>query len=190
MKVLGETRDDAVGEAFDKGAKILGLPYPGGPLIDKYSKEGDENFIEFPVTELAGLDFSFSGIKTSLLYYLRDRKKENENFVKDHLNDISASYQKALVKMLLIKLEQASEQTGITELAIAGGVSVNSFLRKCLAEKSKEKEWNVHYPKFEYCTDNAAMIAITAHYKFINNQFENPDVKVDPQLKFPEHEIN
>jgi N6-L-threonylcarbamoyladenine synthase len=190
MKVLGETRDDAVGEAFDKGAKILGLPYPGGPLIDKYSKKGDENFVDFPVTELAGLDFSFSGIKTSLLYYLRDQQKKNRNFINDHLNDICASYQKALVKMLLIKLEQASKETGIKELAIAGGVSVNSFLRNSLDEKSKEMNWNVHYPKFEYCTDNAAMVAMTAHYKYINNQFEKADVKVDPRLKFPENEIN
>lgn len=188
MKVIGETQDDAVGEAFDKGAKLLGLPYPGGPLIDKYAKEGNSDFISFPLADMPGLDFSFSGIKTSLLYYLKERESTLDQLLKDHLKDISASYQEALIKMLINKLKKAVQKTKIKEVAIAGGVSVNSGLRNSLKEISDSNGWTVHYPKFEYCTDNAAMIAITAHYKYLHQLFDSINTKVDPRLKFPENE--
>ena len=176
MEVIGETQDDAVGEAFDKAAKILGLPYPGGPLIDQYAQQGNENAYKFSDTDMPGLDFSFSGIKTGFLYFIRDEKKKDENFVEKNLNDICASIQNKLVKMLLKRVEQASLKTGIKEIAIAGGVSANSGLRSKLKELAGMKGWNVYIPKFEYCTDNAAMIAMAAHYKYINKEFTQLDV--------------
>lgn len=176
MEVIGETQDDAVGEAFDKAAKILGLPYPGGPLIDQYAQQGNENAYKFSDTDMPGLDFSFSGIKTGFLYFIRDEKKKDENFVEKNLNDICASIQHQLVKMLLKKLEQASTKTGIKEIAIAGGVSANSGLRNKLKEMAVKKGWNVYIPKLEYCTDNAAMIAMVAHYKYMNKEFAQLDV--------------
>lgn len=176
MEVIGQTQDDAVGEAFDKAAKIMGMPYPGGPLIDRYAQEGNPHAYRFPVTVMPGLDFSFSGIKTAFLYFIRDEKKADPDFVAHHLKDICASLQHALVGMLLAKLAQASDQTGIREIAIAGGVSANSGLRKSLAAMATKKGWNVFVPAFEYCTDNAAMIAMAAHFKFLKKDFSPLDV--------------
>lgn len=176
MEVIGETRDDAVGEAFDKAAKIMGLPYPGGPLVDSYAQKGNPKAFKFSDTDMPGLDFSFSGIKTAFLYFIRDEKKKDENFVEKNLNDICASIQYQLVNMLLKRLEQASMKTGIKEIAIAGGVSANTGLRTSLQELAIRKSWNVYIPKFEYCTDNAAMIAVAAHYKFLKGEFTQLDV--------------
>jgi N6-L-threonylcarbamoyladenine synthase len=176
MEVIGQTQDDAVGEAFDKAAKIMGLPYPGGPLIDKYAQLGNPKAYKFSETVMPGLDFSFSGIKTAFLYFLRDEKVKNPNFVEEHVNDICASIQQHLVTMLLKRLLQASEQTGIKDIAIAGGVSANSGLRKELKALGDTKGWNVFIPAFEYCTDNAAMIAVAAHYKYLKQEFCSLDV--------------
>ncbi|HET9052632.1 MAG TPA: tRNA (adenosine(37)-N6)-threonylcarbamoyltransferase complex transferase subunit TsaD [Cyclobacteriaceae bacterium] len=176
MEVIGETQDDAVGEAFDKAAKILGLPYPGGPLIDAYARQGNENTFTFSDTDMPGLDFSFSGIKTNFLYFIRDEKKKDEHFVEKNLPDICASIQHQLIKMLLKKLEQASRQTGIKEIAIAGGVSANAGLRNKLKTLAGAKGWKIYIPEFEYCTDNAAMIAVAAHYKYQNKEFAELDV--------------
>lgn len=176
MEVLGETQDDAVGEAFDKAAKMMGLPYPGGPLIDKYAQQGDAKRFTFSQTNMPGLHYSFSGIKTAFLYFLRDRKKEDENFVEKNLNDICASLQHHLIQMLMQKLKLASQQTGIRQMAIAGGVAANSGLRKELTRLSQELNWSVYIPEFQYCTDNAAMIGIAAHYKFLAGKFSSLDV--------------
>jgi len=176
MEVLGETQDDAVGEAFDKAAKSMGLPYPGGPLIDKYAQSGNPNAFTFSKTVMPGLDFSFSGIKTAFLYFLRDAKKTNPNFVEENLEDLCASIQRHLVNMLLDKLHDASRATGITEIAIAGGVSANSELRSTLREMAVRKKWNVYIPSFEYCTDNAGMIAMAAHLKYLRGEFSSMDV--------------
>ena len=176
MEVIGQTQDDAVGEAFDKAAKIMGLPYPGGPLIDKYAQDGDPSVFKFPETVMPGLDFSFSGIKTAFLYFLRDEKLKNPHFVEQNLNNICASLQKHLVNMLMTRLIQASEKTGIKEIAIAGGVSANSGLRNAIKETGDKLGWNTFIPAFEYCTDNAAMIAMSAHYKFMKGQFCGLDV--------------
>jgi N6-L-threonylcarbamoyladenine synthase len=165
-----------VGEAFDKAAKIMGLPYPGGPLIDKYAQQGNPMAYSFSDTTMPGLDFSFSGIKTAFLYFLRDEKKKNPAFVEENVNDIAASLQHHLVKMLLSRLTRASEQLGIKEIAIAGGVSANSGLRKNLLALGEQKDWNVFIPAFEYSTDNAAMIAMAAHYKFLKGEFCTLDV--------------
>lgn len=176
MKVIGQTQDDAVGEAFDKAAKIMGLPYPGGPLIDRYAQVGNPNAFRFPETSMPGLDFSFSGIKTAFLYFLRDEKRKNPGFVEENTADICASLQDHLVRMLLSRLAEASRQTGIRQIAIAGGVSANSGLRNGLKEMAKEMGWDIFIPAFEYCTDNAAMIAMAAHYKFIKGEFAALDV--------------
>ena len=176
MQVIGQTQDDAVGEAFDKAAKILGLPYPGGPLIDQYAQQGNPNAFKFPETSMPGLDFSFSGIKTAFLYFLRDARANNPMFVDENLHDICASLQNHLVTMLLTRLKQASQQTGIKTVAIAGGVSANSGLRKNLKLLGATLGWNIFIPAFEYCTDNAAMIAMTAHYKFLKGEFCGLDV--------------
>jgi N6-L-threonylcarbamoyladenine synthase len=176
MKVIGQTQDDAVGEAFDKAAKIMGLPYPGGPLIDQYAQQGDPNAFKFPETNMPGLDFSFSGIKTAFLYFLRDERVKNPAFIEENLYDICASLQRQLVKMLLTRLQQASEQTGIKSIAIAGGVSANKGLRTQLGLLGAELGWEVFIPAFEYCTDNAAMIAMAAHYKFLKGEFCTLDV--------------
>ena len=183
MEVIGQTQDDAVGEAFDKAAKMMGLPYPGGPLIDKYAQNGNPEAFTFPKTVMPGLNFSFSGIKTSFLYFLRDSKKDNPSFVEDNLSDLCASIQRHLVEMLLEKVMEASKQTGISQVAIAGGVSANSGLRSRLMILAKEKNWSVFIPSFEYCTDNAAMIAMAAHYKFLKNDFCSIDVS--PLARMP-----
>lgn len=183
MEVIGQTQDDAVGEAFDKTAKLMEMPYPGGPLIDQYAQSGNAHAFKFPQTSMPGLNFSFSGIKTSFLYFLRDEKRKNPNFVGQNLNDICASLQHTLVSMLLLKLEKASEQTGIREIAIAGGVSANSGLRKSLKVIADKRNWNIYIPSFEYCTDNAAMIAMAAHYKFLRKDFSN--LNVTPLARMP-----
>lgn len=170
QKIIGETLDDAAGEAFDKSAKILGLPYPGGPLIDKYAKQGTPKFA-FPEPKIPGLNFSFSGLKTAFLYFVRDGKIKDEQFVEENLADICASIQSRIVSILLNKLKMAAEETGIREICIAGGVSANSGLRSAFKELGEKEGWNTYIPKFEYCTDNAAMIAITAYYKYLHGQF-------------------
>ncbi|GAA5028470.1 tRNA N6-adenosine threonylcarbamoyltransferase [Marivirga lumbricoides] len=184
MEILGETQDDAVGEAFDKIAKIIGLPYPGGPMIDRYAKEGNPHAFQFPETEMQGFNYSFSGIKTAVLYFLQRETKKDESFVKDHLNDICASVQHRLITTLLQKLKKASKHTGIKQIAIAGGVSANSYLRKMLQEEGEQLDWQVYIPKFEYCTDNAGMIAMTAHYKYLQQDFLGMDASPQPRMKF------
>jgi N6-L-threonylcarbamoyladenine synthase len=189
MKVIGETIDDAAGEAFDKSAKLLGLPYPGGPLIDKYAQQGDANRFKFPEPQIAGLNFSFSGLKTSILYFLQNAGKSNlyktefmaneeekNEFIKNNLADTCASVQYRIVTILLNKLKKASVETGITDICLAGGVSANSGLRKAFTEMGKKYRWNTFIPAFEYCTDNAAMIAITGYYKYIAGQFSDLSV--------------
>ncbi len=183
MEVIGETMDDAVGEAFDKTAKLLGLPYPGGPLIDKLAKDGNPKAFPFPVSDMPELNYSFSGIKTAVLYFLRDRLKENSEFINENLADICASVQYTLVKMLLLKLKKAAKIHRVKDIAIAGGVSANSGLRSALRTLSKELGWNIFVPKFEYCTDNAAMIAMAAHYKFQKGEFCGLDVVPEARMK-------
>ena len=183
MEVIGETRDDAVGEAFDKTAKLLGLPYPGGPLIDKYAKEGNPKAFQFPITRMPDLDYSFSGIKTAVLYFLRDQLKGNPNFIEENIADLCASVQYSLIEMLLIKLKLAVKQYGVKEIAIAGGVSANSGLRGTLTDLAKKRDWNLYIPKFEYCTDNAAMIAMAAHFKYKEGEFASMDVTPLAKMK-------
>jgi N6-L-threonylcarbamoyladenine synthase len=179
MEVIGETADDAVGEAFDKAAKMLGLGYPGGPMVDKLASQGNPNAFIFPISEMKGYGFSFSGIKTSLLYFLQ---KQTPEFIKENLNDICASYQYTLVKTLLQKLKKVSRELNIKEIAIAGGVSANTGLRIALKKWGEKEKWNVYIPDFEYCTDNAAMIAIAAEFKYKQKDFS--DQKVSPMPRF------
>lgn len=180
MKIIGETIDDAAGEAFDKSAKLLGLPYPGGPLIDKYAQGGNPDRFRFPEPQVDGLNFSFSGLKTSILYFIRNAGKslvfkeeftsteeEKKKFIEENLNDICASIQSRIISILLNKLKKASAQTGITNICIAGGVSANSGLRKAFSELGEKNNWETFIPAFSYCTDNAGMIAITAYYKLL-----------------------
>lgn len=183
MEVIGQTQDDAVGEAFDKAAKLLGFPYPGGPQIDKHAQQGNDQAFTFSETIMPGLDFSFSGIKTGFMYFLRDQQAKDADFIKNNLHDICASLQRHLVEMLLKRLKQASKQTGIKEIAIAGGVAANSALRKAIEVNGKALGWNTYIPAFEYCTDNAAMIAIAAHYKYLQNEFA--DLDVSPLARMP-----
>lgn len=171
FELLAETEDDAVGEAFDKAAKILGLPYPGGPLIDNYAKLGDATKYKFPMPHLKNNNYSFSGVKTSFLYFIQEQTKLNSNFINENLNDICASYQSHLIKYLLKNLLAVSKETGIKQIAIAGGVSANSGLRNEIELLGKKHHWQTFIPKFEYCTDNAAMIAITGYYKFLKKEF-------------------
>lgn len=184
MEVIGQTRDDAVGEAFDKTAKLLDLPYPGGPLIDKYAKTGNPLAYSFPLPEMPELDFSFSGIKTSFMYFLQKQVRENPNFIQENIADICASVQHTLVNILLKKLKKAAKETGIKEIAIAGGVSANSGLRTSLLELGQQLSWKVYIPDFEYCTDNAAMIAMAAHYKYLNADFCDQTVSPMARMEF------
>ena len=197
MKVIGETIDDAAGEAFDKSAKLLGLPYPGGPLIDQFARLGDPGRFHFPEPQIPGLDFSFSGLKTSVLYFLMNAGKSNvfkekftatedekKKFIGENLNDICASIQHRIVTILLNKLKKASLETGIKDVCIAGGVSANSGLRKSFETMGKKYKWNTFIPKFEYCTDNAAMIAITGYYKFLAGQFEELSVTASARAEW------
>ncbi len=189
MKVIGETIDDAAGEAFDKSAKLLGLPYPGGPLIDKYAKDGDASRFRFPEPKIEGLNFSFSGLKTSILYFLQNAGKSNlfkeeftateeekQSFIQNNLPDICASIQHRIITILLNKLKKASIETGVTDICLAGGVSANSGLRKAFEEAGKKYHWHTFIPAFQYCTDNAGMIAITGYYKYLAGQFADLSV--------------
>ena len=176
MQIIGETQDDAVGEAFDKTAKLLGLPYPGGPLIDKLAKEGNPDKYPFPMGEMPGLDFSFSGIKTAILYFLQKEVKLNPNFIEENKADICASVQKTLIEILLRKVKKAMREKKCSSIAIAGGVSANSGLRKRLQELGQEHHWEVFIPAFSYCTDNAGMIAMAGHFKFEAGEFCGQDV--------------
>ena len=176
MELLGETLDDAAGEAFDKTAKILNLPYPGGPLIDKHAQMGNPNSFKLPEPQIPDLNFSFSGLKTAILYLVQDEIRKNPNFLTEKMDDLCASVQHRIVTILLNKVKKAAKQTGVKEVAIAGGVSANSGLRKSLLEMGKQFNWNVYIPKFEYCTDNAAMIAIAGYHKFLNKDFVGQDI--------------
>jgi N6-L-threonylcarbamoyladenine synthase len=181
MEVLGETMDDAAGEAFDKVAKMLGLPYPGGPLVDKYAALGDPLRFKFPTNEMKNYTFSFSGIKTSVLYFLQAERKKNPEFAENNMNDICASVQHTIIKVLMTKLEKAADDLGIKHIGIAGGVSANSGLRNALKQTGERKGWQVYIPAFQYCTDNAAMIGITAHYKYIQGAFT--DLSATPSAR-------
>ncbi len=183
MKVLGSSIDDAAGEAFDKTGKILGLDYPAGPIIDKLAKDGNHVF-KFPEPKVNELDFSFSGLKTSILYFLQKEMAINPKFIDENLNDICCSVQSTIVNILLKKLARAAELTKIEEIGIAGGVSANSQLRESLCLLGVKKSWNTYIPKFEYCTDNAAMIAIAAHYKYLNNEFVDQSVTPLSRMEF------
>jgi len=183
MEVIGSTIDDAAGEAFDKSAKILGFPYPGGPLIDKYSKEGNPLKFEFAKPKMEGYDFSFSGLKTSILYFLQKQIKLNSNFVEENLADICASIQKSIIDILFVKLTKAASDLNINQIAIAGGVSANSGLRNELIRIGGVKKWKTFIPKFEFCTDNAAMIAITGKYMFENELFAGHSVSAMARMK-------
>jgi N6-L-threonylcarbamoyladenine synthase len=182
FEVLGETIDDAVGEAFDKAAKLLGLPYPGGPLIDKHAALGDATRFTFSETKLNGLDYSFSGIKTSFLYFVQNNLQKNPNFITENLNDICASYQRHLIQILLKNTKRALEIHQLTQLAIAGGVSANSELRQQLKQLETELGITAFIPKMEYCTDNAAMIGITAYYKWL--KAEVADMRLTPLTRY------
>ncbi|MCG1035459.1 tRNA (adenosine(37)-N6)-threonylcarbamoyltransferase complex transferase subunit TsaD [Polaribacter sargassicola] len=186
MEILGETIDDAVGEAFDKSAKILGLPYPGGPLIDKYAKLGNPKAFKFTKPKVGDLDFSFSGLKTGILYFIQKQVKTNPNFIEENLNDICASIQYTIIEILMEKLKNAVKKTGIKHIAIAGGVSANSEIRNRLQLAQKHFGWTTYIPKFEYTTDNAAMIAISGYLKFLNNNYSNVSISAQARLKVTE----
>lgn len=176
MQILGQTIDDAAGEAFDKIAKIMGLPYPGGPVIDKLAKEGDAEKFKFPMPNMENLDYSFSGLKTSVLYFLRDQLKINPDFIENNKADIAASTQSTIIKILMKKLVKAAEQTGIKEVAIAGGVSANSGLRAAIESGEELYGWNTYIPKFEFTTDNAAMIAMAGYFKFMDKNYASQQI--------------
>jgi N6-L-threonylcarbamoyladenine synthase len=187
MEVIGETLDDAVGEAFDKSAKILGLPYPGGPFVDKYARLGNPNAFEFSKPKMADLNFSFSGLKTGILYFIQKKVKENPNFIEENLHDICASIQRTIVEILFDKLEKAVELTGIKHVAIAGGVSANSEIRETLKATEEKFGWKTYIPKFEYTTDNAGMIAIVGYLKYLENDFSNQITTTTARLKVNEN---
>lgn len=184
MEVIGETLDDAVGEAFDKSAKILDLPYPGGPLIDKYAQEGNPKAFPFPKPKVDGLNFSFSGFKTSVLYFIQKETKNDPDFIKKNLTDICASIQYSIIRILMDKLKKAVNETGINQVAIAGGVSANSGIRQALKDAEKKWGWKCYVPKFEYTTDNAAMIGIAGYHKYLNNDFADFSVTAQSRYKF------
>lgn len=183
MRVLGTTIDDAAGEAFDKTGKMLGLPYPAGPIIDKYAQKGQPIF-DFPEPQVPGLDFSFSGLKTSILYFIRDEMKKNDAFLENEINNICASVQHRIVSILLSKLEKAAIQEKIDHIAIAGGVSANSALRSSLTDMCERNNWKSFIPSFQYCTDNAGMIAIAASFKYQIKEFVDQDISPAPRLAF------
>ena len=183
MEILGQTIDDAVGEAFDKSAKILGLSYPGGPLLDRYAQKGNPKAYKFPKPKVNPMDFSFSGLKTAVLYFVQREVKQNPNFISENIEDICASIQYTIVDYLIDKLKNAVKLTGIKEIAIGGGVSANSGVRKALEEAKDKYGWNTYVPNFEYCTDNAAMIAIVGELKYKNKMFANSDIVATARLK-------
>ena len=176
MEVIGQTIDDAAGEAFDKCAKVMGLPYPGGPIIDRLAKEGNPDAIQFSKPRIEGLNYSFSGLKTSFLYHLRDEMKLNENYIEENKANLCASLQKTIIDILLDKLVKASEETGIKEITTGGGVSANSGLRDALKKEAEKRNWNLFIPEFRYTTDNAAMIAIVGYYKYLKGEFASHDM--------------
>lgn len=176
MEIIGQTIDDAAGEAFDKCGKLIGLPYPAGPVVDKLAKEGDPKAFQFSKPRLEGLQYSFSGLKTSFLYFLRDQLKEDENFIQKNLNNLCASLQYTIIEILADKLLKAVKKTGIKEVGIAGGVSANSGLKTRLTEIAKSEQWNLHIPKPSLTSDNAAMIAITGYYKYLRKEFAKQDI--------------
>jgi len=176
MEVLGETLDDAVGEAFDKSAKLMGLPYPGGPLVDKNAQNGNPNAFSFPKPKVDGLNFSFSGLKTSILYFLRKQTQQNPDFIKENIDDICASVQYTILEILMDKLKLAAKQTGITHIAIGGGVAANSGIRARLKEAEQTLGWTTYIPKFQYCTDNAGMIGIVGYLKYLKGVQINPNI--------------
>jgi N6-L-threonylcarbamoyladenine synthase len=184
MEVIGQTNDDAAGEALDKTSKILGLPYPGGPLIDKYARLGNPDAYRFPEPQIPGLDFSFSGLKTAILYFIRDNVKLNPNFVQDNMADICASVEKRVVTILLNKLKKAALQYQIKSVALAGGVSANTGLRQGLKQMGNEMGWSTYIPQFQYCTDNAAMIAIAGYYKYLKGEFAGQDIAPLARMPF------
>jgi len=184
MDVIGETLDDAAGEAFDKAAKIMSIPYPGGPLIDKYARDGNPHKFSFPEPNIPELDFSFSGLKTAFLYFIREQLKADENFIEKNRNDLCASIQKTIINILVKKLQKASVQTGITEIGIAGGVSANSGLRNAVNEAAKRFNWNVYIPPLRYCTDNGAMIAVAGYYKLLKNDFASQSAVPMARMSF------
>lgn len=181
MKVIGQSLDDAAGEAFDKSAKLLGLPYPGGPLIDKYARDGNPKRFTFPEPQIPDLNFSFSGLKTAILYFLQKSQLNDPDFITNNLNDICASIQQRIVSILLNKLKKAAVETNIKNMCIAGGVSANSGLRNEFKYLGEKLGWNTFIPRFEYCTDNAGMIAIAAYYKYLKQDFA--DLSVSPSAK-------
>jgi N6-L-threonylcarbamoyladenine synthase len=182
FEILGTTIDDAAGEAFDKCAKIMGLPYPGGPLIDKYAQIGDDKRFQFNKPQVGGFDFSFSGLKTSFLYFIEKEKKKNPQFIDENLHDLCASLQKTIIDILIQKLELASEKIGVKTVAIAGGVSANSGLRNRLKSYEQEKEWKVFIPEFQFCTDNAGMIAVTGYFNYLDNRFVDQSVQASARI--------
>lgn len=184
MEIIGETTDDAVGEAFDKSAKILGLPYPGGPLVDKYAQLGNPKAYQFTKPKMPNLDFSFSGLKTQILYFVQNNVKENPNFIDENRNDICASIQHIIIEILMEKLKLAVQQTGIKQIAIGGGVSANSGIRNTLKEAEKKYGWKTFIPKFEYTTDNAAMIGIVGYQRYLENKFNDAAVVSQARIDF------
>jgi len=184
MEIVGETLDDAAGEAFDKTAKILNLPYPGGPLIDRYAQLGNPEAFKFPVPQIPALNYSFSGFKTAILYFIRDRQKENPLFIDENLHDICASVQHSIITILMQKLKKAAKEYQCTDIAIAGGVSANSGLRKALYDAQAQMGWNVYIPAFQYCTDNAGMIAIAGYHKFLAGDFTGQEVAPMARMNF------
>jgi len=184
MEVIGTTIDDAAGEAFDKTAKLLGFPYPGGPLIDKYAKDGDASKFVFAKPNMPNYDYSFSGLKTSILYFLQKQMRENPAFVSEELSHICASVQQSIVDILFTKLVKASKELGISQIAVAGGVSANSGVRKRLLKEGQKRNWDVFIPEFQYCTDNAAMIAITGHYMYQEGLFTDQSISATARLTF------
>ena len=176
MEIIGRTIDDAAGEAFDKSAKLMNLPYPGGPVIDKLAREGDKHRFSFSKPKIDGLDYSFSGLKTSFLYFLRDELQKDSGFIEKNKTDLSASLQRTIIEILMEKLIKASKKTGIKEIALAGGVSANSGLRDAVLGEGQKRKWKVYIPPFSYTTDNAAMIAITGYYKYLKNEFTDQTV--------------
>lgn len=184
MEIIGETTDDAVGEAFDKSAKIMGLPYPGGPLIDKYAKEGNPKKYQFTKPRIDGLNFSFSGLKTQILYFIQKNLAENPNFIEENRNDICASIQHTIIEILMDKLKLAVVETGINQIAIGGGVSANSGIRETLKNAEGKYGWKTFIPKFEYTTDNAAMIGIVGYQKFLHEIFNDNTVISKARIEF------
>lgn len=184
MEIVGQTNDDAAGEALDKTSKILGLPYPGGPMIDKYARIGNPDAYKFPEPQIPGLNFSFSGLKTAILYFIRDNTQLNPTFVQDHITDICASVEKRIVTILLNKLKKAAQQYGVKDVALAGGVSANTGLRHGLKQLGEEMGWNTFIPQFQYCTDNAAMIAIAGYYKYLKGDFVGQDTAPLARMPF------